>query len=444
VDLEEYAKRALKRGQKREDIENTLADRIQEIRQSSRESALRLSKAVVDEANFTVRDEKKSGVTMGKFGVGSRGSGDFYIHEKIADIIGNTSAIIGSDQLDDSGVVKAYDKYIVITVDGMHSRLSDYPFLAGFHVTRASLRDIFVMGAAPLALFSDIHLADDGDVSKIFDYTAGISAVSEVTNVPLVTGSTLRIGGDMVLGERLTGCVGAVGIVEQEGLTPRINARVGDRILMSEGSGGGTIVATALYNGKHEIVTETLNVKFLKACDILIKTGLVKKVHAMTDVTNGGIRGDAEEISKTAGVKLVFEENKIRPLVNPKVLKMLDDLHIDYLGVSIDALLIIVSPSVAHEVKQALHGVIKVDEIGWVEKGQGAELIVNGRRSEIMPKFRESAYTPVKMVIGDYVAVNEIETMRTQIDIAVQNSITKKKKMVDYLTNYGSVPESLF
>ncbi|HYA60649.1 MAG TPA: AIR synthase-related protein [Candidatus Acidoferrum sp.] len=444
MDLEEYAKRALKRGQKREDIENTLADRIQEIRQSSRESALRLSKAVVDEANFTVRDEKKSGVTMGKFGVGSRGSGDFYIHEKIADIIGNTSAIIGSDQLDDSGVVKAYDKYIVITVDGMHSRLSDYPFLAGFHVTRASLRDIFVMGAAPLALFSDIHLADDGDVSKIFDYTAGISAVSEVTNVPLVTGSTLRIGGDMVLGERLTGCVGAVGIVEQEGLTPRINARVGDRILMSEGSGGGTIVATALYNGKHEIVTETLNVKFLKACDILIKTGLVKKVHAMTDVTNGGIRGDAEEISKTAGVKLVFEENKIRPLVNPKVLKMLDDLHIDYLGVSIDALLIIVSPSVAHEVKQALHGVIKVDEIGWVEKGQGAELIVNGRRSEIMPKFRESAYTPVKMVIGDYVAVNEIETMRTQIDIAVQNSITKKKKMVDYLTNYGSVPESLF
>ena len=444
MDLEEYAKRALKRGQKREDIENILADRIQEIRQSSRESALRLSKAVVDEANFTVRDEKKSGVTMGKFGVGSRGSGDFYIHEKIADIIGNTSAIIGSDQLDDSGVVKAYDKYIVITVDGMHSRLSDYPFLAGFHVTRASLRDIFVMGAAPLALFSDIHLADDGDVSKIFDYTAGISAVSEVTNVPLVTGSTLRIGGDMVLGERLTGCVGAVGIVEQEGLTPRINARVGDRILMSEGSGGGTIVATALYNGKHEIVTETLNVKFLKACDILIKTGLVKKVHAMTDVTNGGIRGDAEEISKTAGVKLVFEENKIRPLVNPKVLKMLDDLHIDYLGVSIDALLIIVSPSVAHEVKQALHGVIKVDEIGWVEKGQGAELIVNGRRSEIMPKFRESAYTPVKMVIGDYVAVNEIETMRTQIDIAVQNSITKKKKMVDYLTNYGSVPESLF
>jgi len=213
---------------------------------------------------------------------------------------------------------------------------------------------------------------------------------------------------------------------------------------MSEGSGGGTIVAAALYNGKQEIVTETLNVKFLKACDILIKTGLVKKVHAMTDVTNGGIRGDAEEISKTARVKLVFDENKIRPLVNPKVLKMLDELHIDYLGVSIDALLIIVSPPMAHKIKQALHGVIQVDEIGWIEEGKGAELIVDGRRSEIKPKFRESAYTPVKMVVGDYVAADEIESMRTQIDIAAQNSIIKKQKMIDYLTNYGSVPESLF
>ena len=43
-------------------------------------------------------------------------------------------------------------------------------------------------------------LADDGDVAKIFDYTAGITTVGEAMGVPLVTGSTLRIGGDMVLG----------------------------------------------------------------------------------------------------------------------------------------------------------------------------------------------------------------------------------------------------
>jgi len=31
---------------------------------------------------------------MGDFGVGSRGMGDFYTHEKIAQVIGKTSAIV--------------------------------------------------------------------------------------------------------------------------------------------------------------------------------------------------------------------------------------------------------------------------------------------------------------------------------------------------------------
>ena len=68
------------------------------------------------------------GVSMGDFGVGSRGSGDFYTHTKIAEVIGRTEAVVDSRQLDDSGVVQAGGKYITVTVDGMHSRLSDYPF----------------------------------------------------------------------------------------------------------------------------------------------------------------------------------------------------------------------------------------------------------------------------------------------------------------------------
>ncbi len=75
-----------------------------------------------------------------------------------------------------------------------------------------------------------------------------------------------------------------------------------------------------------------------------------------------------------------------------------------------------------------LRDVIEVDEIGWVEKGKGAELIADGRRLEIKPKFRESAYTPVKMVVGDYVDANEMESMRKQVDIAAQQLNNKKAK----------------
>ena len=364
-----------------------------------------------------------------------------YVHEEIARIIGKTSAIVGSDQLDDSGVVRAKGELIVVTVDGMHSRLSDFPFLAGFHVTRASLRDIYVMGAQPVALFSDIHLADDGDVSKVFDYTAGIGAVADAMNVPLVTGSTLRVGGDVVIGDRLTGCVGAVGVASNQGLTARISAREDDVILMTEGAGGGTITATALYNGRSDVVKQTLNLKFLHACDRLLRDGLVTKIHAMTDVTNGGIRGDAEEISKTAQVKLVFEEEKIRRLIDPTVLTMLDDLQIDYMGVSIDSLLIVAPAQLEAEIKSTLNGIIKVDQVGHVESGSGAEALRDGKRFTITPKFRESAYTPVKKVVGEHADDQEIQQMRARVDLAAARALSKKEQMITYLRTGDNLPD---
>jgi hydrogenase expression/formation protein len=363
-----------------------------------------------------------SGVTMGEFGVGSRGTGDFYTHEKIAEVIGKTGAVVDSAQLDDSGVVlgNGSDKYIIVTIDGIHSRLSDFPFLAGFHVARASLRDVYVMGARPIALLSDIHVADDGDVAKIFDHIAGITTVSELTGIPLITGSTLRIGGDMVIGERMTGGVGAVGTTSD--LTARNQTRVGDVILMTEGAGGGTVSTTALYYNMHHVVNETMNVKFLDACEALIISGLLPHIHAMTDVTNGGIRGDAKEISKTAGVKLVF---------NPVVLDMLESLKIDYLGVSLDALLIIAPQEYAQDIMRVVKEAgVAIDIIGRVEKGSGAEIRIAGEIRDFTPRFRESAYTPIKKMIGEEEPRDFLE-MKHAIDKAAENAIEKKRRIVE-------------
>ncbi len=431
MDLEGFAKRGLRRGD--EDIGSKLAAMITEVKDIPKNQADKLAQAILEEARATLNPRgevfilQNSGVTMSDFGVGSRGSGDFYTHTKIAEVIGRTGAVVDSTELDDSGVVKAGGNYIVVTVDGMHSRLSDYPFLAGFHVTRAALRDIYVMGAKPVALLSDIHLADDGDVSKLFDHIAGISTVSELIGVPLVTGSTLRIGGDMVIGDRLTGCVGAVGVADR--ITPRKDAKPGDVIMMSEGAGGGTVCAAALYYGWHEVVDETLNIKFLKACKALLKKDL--PIHAMTDVTNGGIRGDAEEISYTAGVKLAFEEDKMRKLVNSRVQKMLDSLEIDYLGVSIDALLVIAPEDQSREIAQTIRDAgVAMDVIGTVEKGRGAELHIDGVTSDFSPRFRESAYTPIKKAVGQD-ARKDIKEMQRRVDLAAYLAIAKKKKFVE-------------
>ncbi|MDD1757248.1 MAG: hypothetical protein LUQ22_00760, partial [Methanotrichaceae archaeon] len=145
MDLEGFAKRGLRSGDPA--IKKKLIDLIREVKNLPESQADVLAGAVLEEAQITLEPLgevfklEPVGVTMGDFGVGSRGSGDFYTHTKIAQVIGTTDAVIDSSQLDDSGVVKTNGKFIVVTVDGMHSRLSDYPFLAGFHVTRAALRD---------------------------------------------------------------------------------------------------------------------------------------------------------------------------------------------------------------------------------------------------------------------------------------------------------------
>jgi hydrogenase expression/formation protein len=434
MDIEEYVRRKLAGGEMETAIHKDLVDQILSFKNVRESYASGFATAVIQEVknsggltgDFFSFDA--AGVKMGEFGVGSRGKGDFFAHRQIARIIGKTSASVGVDEMDDAGAVCAGGKYIICTVDGMHSRLSDFPFLAGFHVTRATLRDAYVMGAKPIMLFSDIHVADDGDVAKIFDYTAGITTVGEAMDVPLVTGSTLRIGGDMVLGSRLTGCVGAVGVAEH--LTARKATRPGDVLLMTEGAGGGTIATAAIYSGFPEVVEHTINLNFLKACEHLMKDEIFRSIHAMTDVTNGGLRGDVFEMAETAGCRIVIDESTTASLVEPHVRRMLEKLQIDYLGVSLDSLLVVAPDSAADAICQVVGSAgVAMHRIGYVEEGKPASVLkVDGVEGDFSPRFRESAYTPVKKVVDT--DVRNFEEMKEKVLRASEAAIRKKERVL--------------
>lgn len=438
MDIEGFVRRAFAAGRGEDEIVRALTDEITTIKtRVSDEYAQEFARAVVQEVKNTSGLEgdlfayEHAGVTMGEFGVGSRGRGDFFAHRQFPRIIGKAAAAVGVDEMDDAGAVQAGGQYIITTVDGMHSRLSDFPFLAGFHVTRATLRDVYVMGATPVALLSDIHVADDGDVAKIFDYTAGIAVVAEAMGVPLVTGSTLRIGGDMVLGDRMTGCVGAVGVADY--LTARKETRPGDVILMTAGAGGGTIATTALYFGYPEVVEETINLHFLRAAEALLKSPVLRHIHTMTDVTNGGLRGDVYEMAETADCRIVIDEAHLRSLVEPRVLAMLDALEIDYLGVSLDALLIVVPPDYVDEVMGVIRGAgVPIERIGHVEEGPAASVLLSGgKESDFQPRFRESAYTPVKKVVDT--EPRDFDEMKKRVERAADAAVAKKNRILERL-----------
>lgn len=447
MDIEGFVRRTIKDDDEKT-VQNNLTNKILEFKDIDQDKAQKMAAAVIEEVKSTLKIDThpdgfmrdlikypESHVTMGEIGVGSRGEGDFFVHRKIAEIVSSTksSAYISPSAQDDGGVVKSEvgskDVYVTTAVDGIHSRLSEYPFLGGFHVARATLRDVCVMGADPIAMLSDLHLADDGDVGKLFDFTAGVCAVSELVDVPLVAGSTLRVGGDMVLGDRLVSAVGAVGI-SQHPPTARKRAESGDVVLLTEGSGGGTITTTAIYHGMFDVVWETMDINFIKASEAIFHAGLLPEVHAMTDVTNGGLRGDAHEITKTTGLGLTFYEDKIRSMVNPKVLDMLEKLDIDPLGVSVDSLMIIAPEEVALRVENAISSAgVKIKEIGYVDQTGVSKLITGAGEEELKPLFREAAYTKIKKIVGD-IEPEDFEAMKDKVEIAALEAIKKKDKIV--------------
>ena len=435
-------------------IKLILAERIKEFKDISDDNSVLMAEAVIDEVKTTLELNNiedsflkelivvpKANVSMGKMGVGSRGEGDFFVHRKIAEIVDstNSNSLVDSTAQDDGGVVKVSnvnnDMYVTTAVDGIHSRLSEYPFLGGFHVTRATLRDVCVMGADPVAILSDLHLADDGDVGKLFDFTAGVCTVSELADVPLVAGSTLRVGGDMVLGDRLVSAVGSVGVSKYPP-TARKGATDGDIILMTEGSGGGTITTTAIYNGFFDVIWDTMNINFVKASKALFNADLVKEVHAMTDVTNGGLRGDAHEISQTTSLGLEFYEDKLSSTVTPNVLDMLNKLNIDFLGVSTDSLMLVVPPEISDEIIKVVSKVgVPITEVGEVNNTGYPNLIKeDGTQEKLVPLFREAAYTKIKKLVGD-TTPEDFEIMKEKVQKASDNAISKKERVIDYIMN---------
>jgi hydrogenase expression/formation protein len=460
-DLEGLTRRLLKQGKTDEEIIRRIIQEYLDFKDITEDLAERYAKAVLDEckrsdityiSNYFIKELLEinvANITVGKQGVGCRGAGDFFVHKLIAELSETTQKpLLAPKSLDDAGAIKlsetkGFENYgdvvVVSKMEGIHSRLSDFPFICGFHVTRACLRDLYVKGAKPISIMVDVHLGDDADVGKLFDFMAGISTISELANVPITAGSTLRIGGDMVIGDRLVGGISAVGVL-RENLLARRNIQVGDKILMTEGAGGGTIATTAIYSGNHEVVNETLNIKFLKASELLLKRDYIKDIRAMCDVTNGGLRGDLYEINYEANCGVTVYESKVKELVNPVVLNLLEKVGVDYLGVSLDALLIYCSEHVKSNIIADLKKInIKCTEIGYVDNSKVVKMIhIDDKETSILPRFRESAYTKIKQEIGEETPQLKDE-MEKKIEITAIKALEKRKKIINYIKMHSKL-----
>jgi len=109
---------------------------------------------------------------------------------------------------------------------------------------------------------------------------------------------------------------------------------------------------------------------------------------------------------------------------------MLQNLRVDPFGISIDSILIFTdNPEL---VKNKLNSAgIRAEIIGKVTKYKDYP-IIDETDSPLKPMFRESPYTPIKQVIGNYSPYTE-DYIEKSLELATQIAKAKKEKVLKTL-----------
>jgi len=75
---------------------------------------------------------------------------------------------------------------------------------------------------------------------------------------------------------------------------------------------------------------------------------------------------------------------------------------------------------------------VDIDIIGEIVEGSGAEIVTDGKVCDFTPRFRESAYTPIKKMIGEE-EPRDFEEMKEAIDKAAKEASEKKKRVMEMI-----------
>ncbi|MFX1410332.1 MAG: hypothetical protein ACFFA6_08260, partial [Promethearchaeota archaeon] len=79
---------------------------------------------------------------------------------------------------------------------------------------------------------------------------------------------------------------------------------------------------------------------------------------------------------------------------------------------------------------------IKCEEIGYVDNSNQVFLMYNDKeKKEILPKFRESAYTKIKQEIGEETP-ETVEIMEKNIEKTAIEALKKRKKIIEYISSH--------
>ncbi|MDE0327410.1 MAG: AIR synthase family protein [Candidatus Poribacteria bacterium] len=300
----------------------------------------------------------------------------------------NAGVVVGPQLGEDAAVIELGDNYLVATSDPITFATEDI----GWYVVCVNSNDIAAMGAVPKWLLVTLLLPEGTTTpAMVRNIMAQLTQACAEFDIALCGGHTEvtpAVTQPIVIGQMM-------GVTDKNALFTSADACVGDALILTKGLG---IEATAIIAREcEEQLREKCDALFLeqaknylmdpgisvlKDAQIAISTG---GVHAMHDVTEGGISTAVYELATAAELGVIVYSDKLlgSPLLYGDITRTLCDMFgLNPLGVISSGAMLIASESEKAEVIcQALGAAgINADIIGaflpsehglWLEDATG-------------------------------------------------------------------------
>ena len=304
--------------------------------------------------------------------------------------------VIGPQPGEDAAVLAVGDTYLVATSDPITFATDEI----GWYVVCVNSNDIAAMGAIPKWLLVTLLLPEGTTTAAtVQNIMAQLTQACEQFGIALCGGHTEvtpAVTQPVVVGQMM-------GVVDKDTLITSAGACAEDALILTKGIGieATAIIArecTALLTGKCDahFLARAKNyltspgISVMADAQIAVATG---GVHAMHDVTEGGIATAIHELATVAEVGAVVYSDKLldSPILYSDITRTLCDiLTLNPLGViSSGALLIASAPEKARTICEALHTAgISADIIGtFLPPEHGIHLVDAAGTKRPLPIF---------------------------------------------------------
>ena len=208
--------------------------------------------------------------------------------------------IIGTNQADDSGVVRVTDDTaLVLTVDFFPAIVDD-PYVFGQVAAANALGDVYAMGGRPITALNIVTFPENNLPLEVLGemLRGGANKVNEA--------GAVIVGGHTIKGSELTYGLSIVGLIDPRKILRIGGAENGDLLILTKPLGTG-IYSTALKNGALSPRREKLFYATMSTLNHDAALGLYDfGANACTDITGFGLLGHAFEMAAASNASLVI------------------------------------------------------------------------------------------------------------------------------------------